>query len=172
MPQELVSIGKISSTYGFDGVVKVLPLTDFPERFKLLQTVKASRGGDIRELTVESVKPYNNIFLIKFAGINSKEEAAAYRGTLLMVGEDEVYPLPEGYYYHFQLIGMQVFDQEKGHLGELREIIETGANDVYVIRGQRYGEILIPAIKEVILEIDTVENKMQVHLLPGLIDRE
>lgn len=170
MPNELVSIGKISSTYGYEGVVKVLPLTDFPERFNNIHSIKVSRKGKIEDLAVESVKPYNTIFLIKFAGIDTKEKAGEYRGSLLMVEENEVYSLPEGYYYHFQLVGMQVYDQEKGCLGELKDIIETGANDVYVVQSEKYGEILIPAIKQVILDVDTVQNKMQVHLLPGLID--
>ncbi|HEX3010664.1 MAG TPA: ribosome maturation factor RimM [Syntrophomonadaceae bacterium] len=170
MPDEMVSIGKISSTYGFEGMVKVLPLTDFPERFNSLQKIKISRSGNIQELAVEKVVPYKNIFLLKLAGIDNKEKAAEYRGSLLMVGEDEVFPLPEGYFYHFQLIGMQVYDQEKGLLGQLKEIIETGANDVYVVQGEKYGEILIPAIKKVILDVDTAQNKMQVKLLPGLIE--
>jgi 16S rRNA processing protein RimM len=170
MPGELISIGKISSTYGYDGMVKILPLTDFPERFNNLQSVKINRKGNIEEFTVEKARPYNNIFLLKFKGIDSKEQADEYRGASLMVDESELYPLPEGYYYHFQLVGMQVYDAEKGFLGELKEIIETGANDVYVIKGDKYGEILIPAIKEVILDVDTKQNKMQVKLLPGLID--
>jgi 16S rRNA processing protein RimM len=170
MPNDLISIGKISSTYGYEGIVKVLPLTDFPERFNNIRNIKISRHGNVEEFTIETVKPYNNIFLLKFKGIDTKEQANEYRGALLMVEENEVYPLPEGYYYHFQLIGMQVYDAEKGSLGQLKEIIETGANDVYVVRGEKYGEILIPAIKEVILDVDTAQNKMQVKLLPGLIE--
>lgn len=170
MPDELVSIGKISGTYGYEGIVKVLPLTDFPERFNSITNIKINRHGNIEEFKVEKVKPYNDIFLLKLNGIDNKEQAGDYRGALLMVTEDEVYPLPEGYYYHFQLIGMQVYDTEKGSLGQLKEIIETGANDVYVVRGEKYGEILVPAIKEVILDIDTAQNKMQVKLLPGLIE--
>ncbi len=170
MPAELISIGKISGTYGYEGVVKVVPLTDFPERFNNIRHIKINRHGNIEDFTVEKVKPYNNMLLLKFDGIRSKEEAGAYRGALLMVEEDDIYPLPEGYYYYFQLIGMQVYDTERGLLGQLKEIIATGANDVYVVRGEKYGEILIPAIKEVILDVDTAQNKMQVKLLPGLIE--
>lgn len=171
MPDELIAIGKISSTYGYEGVVKIQPLTDFPGRFNNIRSIRVNRHGKIEELTVENVKPYgNNTILLKFGGIDSKEQAGEYRGALLMVPENEVYPLPEGYYYHFQLIGMQVYDTEKGLLGELKQIIETGANDVYVVQGDKYGEVLIPAIKEVILDVDTANQKMQIHLLPGLID--
>jgi 16S rRNA processing protein RimM len=167
---DMVSIGKIVSTYGYQGVVKVTPLTDFPERFNNLENITISRQGKIEEMTIEKVKPYNNLFLLKFAGIDTKEKADEYRGALLMVDENQVFPLPEGYYYQFQLIGLQVYDQEKGLLGQLKDIIETGANDVYVVQGEKYGEVLIPAIKQVILDVDLEQKQMQVKLLPGLIE--
>ncbi|HZK00776.1 MAG TPA: ribosome maturation factor RimM, partial [Tissierellaceae bacterium] len=81
-----------------------------------------------------------------------------------------VYPLPEGYYYHFQLEGMDVYDDKLGHLGKLTDVLETGANDVYIVKSEKYGEILIPAIKQVIKAVDVETNIMRVELLEGLID--
>lgn len=167
---ELISIGKISGTHGYKGTIKVIPLTDFPERFKELKEVTAVKGNQMRKLSVESVSPYKDFLLLNFKEINSKEEAQRYNNALLKVESEEVYKLPEGYYYHFQLLGMSVFDNQYGFLGKISEVLETGANDVYVIDSDKYGEILIPAIKEVVIEVDTDKNEMRVELLPGIIE--
>ncbi len=167
---ELVSIGKIVGTFGYKGAVKVLPLTDFPERFKKLKEVRLCQGDQIEIITVEETKPHNELFVLKLKGIESKEAAFAYKNALLKITEDETYPLPEGYYYHFQLQGMQVYDSKRGYLGILADVLETGANDVYVVNADKYGEILIPAIKQVIKQVDVENKTMQVELLEGLID--
>ncbi|SHH15164.1 16S rRNA processing protein RimM [Thermosyntropha lipolytica DSM 11003] len=167
---EMVAIGKIVGTFGFKGTVKIALLTDFPERFKGLKKVRLYGERINRDFEIEEAKAYNNMYLIKFKGIESKEEAIRYKNVLLMIHESEVYPLPEGYYYHFQLKGLKVYDEERGFLGELTEILETGANDVYIVNSEEYGEILLPAIKSVIKEIKLEENIMKVKLLPGIID--
>ncbi len=166
---ELVSIGKIVATFGYQGQVKVLPLTDFPERFKKLKKIKLAHKGKLEEFVVEETKPHNEVYLIKLQGIDSKEVALEYKNALLQISENETYPLPEGYYYHFQLKGMQVYDDKRGYLGILTDVLETGANDVYVVNGEEFGEILIPAIKQVIKNVDVKSKNMQVELLEGLI---
>ncbi len=171
-PDELICIGKIVGTYGYKGLVRVVSLTDFPERFKRLQRVKISKHDKVLELAVDSVKPYKNYYLFKFKGIESKEAAADYNNAFLQVDDSQLYPLPEGYFYHFQLKGLDVYDTENGSLGKLKEIIETGANDVYVISSVKFGTILIPAIKDVIIDVDLPKNKMWVKLLPGLLNIE
>ncbi|PKM76641.1 MAG: 16S rRNA processing protein RimM [Firmicutes bacterium HGW-Firmicutes-15] len=168
--QELIKIGKINGTHGYKGAVKVELLTDFPQRFKNLQKVKISQKNTVVELTIESCNSHQGKLLIKFKGIDSIEEAVKYRNAYLNVSADEIYPLPEGSFYHFQLIGMKVYDLEIGYLGQLIDIIETGANDVYVIKSDVYEEILIPAIKEVIREVDLASMSMHVKLLPGLLE--
>ncbi|MBO8158650.1 ribosome maturation factor RimM [Thermosyntropha sp.] len=168
--EEMVAIGRIVGTFGFKGTLKIAPLTDFPERFKKLKKVRLCGSKINMEFEVEEAREHNNLYLLKFKGIESKEEAAKYKNAFLMIDESEVYPLPEGYYYHFQLKGLEVYDEEKGFLGELTDILETGANDVYVVVSEQYGEILLPAIKEVIKEVDLKNNKMEVKLLPGIID--
>lgn len=167
---EMVAIGKIIGTFGFKGTVKIALLTDFPERFRELKRVRLYGERINRDFEIEEAKAYNNMYLIKFKGIESKEEAAKYKNVFLMIHESEVYPLPEGYYYHFQLKGLKVYDEEKGFLGELTEILETGANDVYIVKSEEYGEVLLPAIKSVIKEVNLEENVMRVKLLPGIID--
>lgn len=172
MPAELVSIGKIVGHYGYKGEVKVTPLTDFPQRFEGLKQVMVNKHGAISIAQIEKVKINHNMLLIKFSGIDSKESALEIRGSLLQIEETELYPLPEGYYYHFQLLGLKVFDGRRGFIGILTDVLETGANDVYLIKSDDYGEILIPAIKEVVKKIDLAGKSMQVDLLPGLIDDE
>ena len=170
MPAELVTIGKIIGHFGYKGDVKVTPLTDFPQRFEKLKQVMVNKNGQISVAKIEKVKVNHNMLLVKFSGINSKESAQEIRGSLLQIEESELYPLPEGYYYHFQLTGLKVIDVHRGFIGILADILETGANDVYLIKSSEYGEVLIPAIKEVIKIIDLENQSMQVELLPGLID--
>ncbi len=194
MDDNRVSIGKVVGVYGIHGWVRVFPLTDFPERFKTLQRVGLRGPGMEQILEVEASRPYQHGYLLKFKGIDSPEAArvlhqallqidekeiyplpGAENGNilhqaLLQIDEKEIYPLPEGVYYHFQLQGLAVYDERLGHLGEISEILETGANDVYVVDSPRFGEILIPAIKEIILNVDVEAGHMQVALLPGLID--
>jgi len=170
--QELIKVGKIVGTHGLKGLVKVESLTDFPERFKTAQKLKIGQGDAARELTLENCTLHRGQLLMKFKEIETMEEAAKYRDKFISVTSDELYPLPDGAYYQFQLLGMRVDDLEKGYLGELIDILETGANDVYVIKSDVYGEILIPAIKQVIHEVDLPGNRMRVQLLPGLLGEE
>lgn len=167
---DLVSIGVIRGAYGLRGEVRVSPLTDFPERFNKMDKVFVVGPGTRTLMNIENSRNANQTILMRFQGVDSRETAEGMRGQYLMVRESEVYPLPEGSYYHFQLKGLRVFDQERGYLGILQDILETGANDVYTIKSDEYGEILIPAIKDVILRVDIEKQEMQIKLLPGLLD--
>ena len=170
--QDLIKVGKIVGTHGLKGIVKVESMTDFPERFKTEQKLKIGQGPAARELTLETCNFHRGQLLMKFKEIETVEEAVKFRDKFISVTSDELYPLPNGSYYQFQLIGMRVNDLEKGYLGELTDILETGANDVYVIKSEVYGEILIPAIKQVIHEVDLTNKCMRVQLLPGLLGEE
>jgi len=167
---ELVNIGRIGGTHGYKGLLKVLSFTDYPQRFKQLKQVYVGQGNNTRLMTVESVTACKGYFLFKFKEVDNKETARELNNHFIQVEERDIYPLPPGHYYHFQLIGLSVFDEKKGYLGILNEVLETGANDVYVIKSEQYGEILIPAIKQVIIKVDLSENKMLVNLLPGLLE--
>ncbi len=166
----MVSIGRLAGTFGVRGSLKMVALTDFPERFHSMQRVILNQGWRLQTLTIESVQPHQQQFLIKFKGVDNKEEARLLVNALLQVEEKDVHPLPEGVYYHFQLIGLQVFDRERGLLGEISDILETGANDVYVVQSPRYGEVLLPSTEEVVLDIDLDKGRVDVDLLPGLIE--
>lgn len=168
--EDLVSIGVIRGAYGLRGEVKVAPLTDFPERFNKMENVFVVGPEGRTLMTVENTRTSNQTFLFKFREVDSREIAEGLRGQHLMVPENEVYPLPEGSYYHFQLKGLQVYDQELGYLGILQDVLETGANDVYSIKSEKFGVVLIPAIKDVVLQVDLQKGEMQIKLLPGLLD--
>ncbi len=167
--KELISVGKIFGTHGYQGLLKVKPLTDFPERFHELEKVILDTGKTQSEVAIHSCQDYKRQLLIKLSGIDTLESARQFQGALLKIPPEQLYPLPEGYYYHFQLLGLEVEDQELGSIGVITKILETGANDVYIIESEKYGEVLIPAIQEVILAVDLSLKQMQVKLLPGLI---
>lgn len=167
---DLVSIGEICGTYGTGGVVKVRPLTDFPDRFKGMNEVLVQKGTRLAFYRIESVSNHGNWYLFKFAGVDNREQARSLTGGALKVAEEDVFPLPDGCYYVFQLQGLKVYDEEKGFVGVIADVLQTGANDVYVVEGGPYGEVLIPVIKDVVREINPNAGKVQVKLLPGLID--
>jgi len=119
--EDLVSIGVIRGAYGLRGEVRVAPLTDFPERFDKMEKVFVVGSGVRALMNVENTRTANQTILFKFQGIDSRETAEGMRGQHLMIPENEVYPLPEGSYYHFQLKGLRVYDQERGYLGILQD---------------------------------------------------
>ncbi len=169
-PRELIKVGKIVGTHGYKGAVKVKPLTDFPERFQAGQQYLTQRGQEQIELLLTDCSPYRGHLLMKFRGVDDLETAEKLRNLFLNVTLDQLHPLPAGTYYHFQLIGMRVEDLDKGYLGRLTEVLETGANDVYVVNSDVFGEILIPAIKQVVMAVDVPNQRLQVKLLDGLLD--
>ncbi len=159
-------MGRVLSTRGVRGELKVEPLTDFPERFAPGQAIWVA--GERRE--VEGGRQRGRQVLLKLAGVDSAEQAAALRDELLEVPEEELTALGEGRYYRFQLLGMAACDTAGEPLGTVVDILSTGANDVYVVRGPR-GELLLPAIDEVIKEIDTEGGRMVVELMEGMEPR-
>lgn len=167
--EDLIKVGKIVGTHGYKGTVKAIPLTDFPERFQPQKQFIVTRGKEMLELTLQSCGIHRGLLLLKFAEINSLEEADRYKDSFIHVEMKDLFVLPEGHYYQFELLGMDVEDLEKGFLGKLTEILETGANDVYVVQSEQYGEILIPAIDQVIRQVDVRQKRMLVQLLPGLL---
>lgn len=157
--KNLIVIGKIGAPHGVKGEVRVTPLTDFPDRF---QALKAVYLDETRSLEIESVKQNKQFFLLKFRGVNDRDGAALLRGKLLKVPRSQAAPLGEGEYYSFDIIGLRVYDGEDD-LGEIKEIIKTGSNDVYVVKsGDR--ETLVPALKQVVKQIDLDAGLMRVCL--------
>jgi len=166
---EYVNIGRIAAPHGVRGWVKVIPLTDDPNRFSSLKSVFiASRDGTARRrVGIEGVNTGSMKLLLKFDGIESPEAASALKGFFIQVSADDVPPITEeDTYYHFQLEGMRVFDDGGGLVGELDYVFTAGGGDVYVVRApDGKGEYMIPALKRCIRRVD-VENKVMV------VDRE
>lgn len=159
-----VAVGRVRAPRGLVGELKVEPLTDFLDRFAPDEAlwVKGQR------FEVESARQHRKDLLVKLKGIDSPEDGAALRGCLLEVPESELRPLAEGEYYDFQVLGLRVYDAEGHELGEVVEVLPTGGNDVYVVRGPA-GELLVPAIDEVVKEIDIKGGRMTVELMEGML---
>jgi 16S rRNA processing protein RimM len=144
--------------------VKVAPLTDREEHFAIGRELQA---GDV-SYRIERALWIKGHVCLKLSGIDSVEAAAELRGQSLSVPEALLEPLPEGQFYLYQVVGMQVYDSEGRHLGEIREVLTTGGNDVYIVQGQQ-GEILLPAIEDVVKEVDVAAGRMVVEPMEGML---
>ena len=160
-------IGRFGKPHGVEGELTFRVLTDFPERLKKGVTIFV--GKTYQPMRIGRVRAHNDKLLIGFKEIATREAARLLTNKWVYVRADEIPELPEGEYYHHQLIGMRVVTDEGGILGTLTEILETGANDVYVVRSESGADILLPAIDPVILRIDLDLNQIEVHLIPGLL---
>lgn len=141
--------------------------TDFPER--IVTGVTYYVGSQQIPLELVSCRPYNYGLLVRFIGYDDREQVAGLRNQLVHVRSDDRPPLPEGDFYLHQLLGLDVVDEEGVQLGQVSEILSTGANDVFVVRSAGGSELLLPAIEPVILKIDLDARLIRVHLLPGLL---
>lgn len=160
-------IAKLRRPHGVRGEVIMDVLTDFPERLK--KGLVVFIGQDHRAETIRSLRQHGTALLVAFKGYDTPETVGVLRNELVYVRADDRPPLAEGEYYHHELIGLRVVDESGILLGTLIQILDTRANDVYVVRPQAGPEILLPAIESVILDIDLEKGEIRVHLLPGLI---
>jgi 16S rRNA processing protein RimM len=171
MAEEFITIGKILSTHGRSGAVRVLPLTDYQERFRTKSRVQISVKGSRKIMNIEESVPHQKYFIVKFAEIPDMNAAEEIKGGILEITRDELFPLPENTYYIFDIIGLSVSDKNRGQLGKITDVLQTGSNDVYVVdTGAR--PLLIPALKQVVKEIDLSGRFMVVELPAGLVDDE
>jgi 16S rRNA processing protein RimM len=161
-----LTVGFLRRPHGVQGEIIMDIHTDFPERMK--RGRKLLVGEDHQPMTLTSVRPHAAGLLVKFKGIETPEGAGVFRNQWVYIEAKDVPPLPKGQIYQHELFGFEVVDENGNPLGELVEIIETGANDVYVVRDDSDKEILLPAIPSVILDIDLGRRFMKVHLLEGL----
>lgn len=166
----MISIGKVINTHGIKGELKIWPTTDFPERFASTERVFWERDGVVREFRVEGARRHQKVILLKLETINNMTDAEKLVGGVLKLPEEELVPLPEGSYYLFQIIGLKVFTNSGEEIGTIREVIRTGCNDVYVVDRKSGKEALIPAIRQVVLEINLEEGKMVIFPMEGLLD--
>ena len=165
--ESYLAVGRIIGAHGVRGEIKVKQLTDFAERF-VAGSLLYVEGESIQREVVSS-RPHKGVMLIKLSGMNDRNAAEVLQGKYLFVAREDAMPLEEDEYYEDELVGLIVETMEGELLGELMSIIWTGANEVYVIQGPQ-GEVLIPAIADVVQEVDLETGVMRVTLLPGLMD--
>ncbi len=170
MMEQTLRVGVISSTHGVRGEVKVFPTTDDPKRFKKLKTVMLDTGREKLTLNIEQVKFFKNMVILKFKEFNDINEIEKYKGKDLLINRDQAVKLAPNENFIVDLIGLKVVTDEGVEFGTLKDVMETGANDVYIIDGNDGKEYLFPAIKQCILNIDLEEGVITVHILDGLLD--
>ena len=166
---DLFQVGTISSTHGVRGEVKVYPTTDDVRRFKKLKEVLLDTGKEMITLEVESVKFFKQFAIVKFKGIDNINDIEKYKGKSLLVDRENAVKLRKDEYFIADMIGLQVYTEDGEAFGVLKDVLETGANDVYIIDSPKHGEVLVPAIKQCILDVDIEGQKMTIHLMEGLV---
>jgi len=167
-----LEVGEIVNTHGVRGEVRVIPLTDDPQRFRSLDWVFLDREGSLDKIYIEGVKYARGMVILKFKNIDDPASAETLKGRLLKVDREHAVKLPEGSYFICDLLGSEVFDETAGKLGELKDIIKTGSNDVYVVRNETGREVLVPALKSVVRNISLENRKITVALPEGLLEDE
>ena len=167
--EELLQVGVITSTHGVRGEVKVFPTTDDAARFKQLKHVLLDTRREMKPLEIQGVKFFKQFVILKFKGIDNINDIERYKRCPLLVERKDAVELKEDEYFIADMIGIQVETEDGEVFGTLKDVMETGANDVYVIDTEEHGEVLVPAIKECILDVDVENRKMTIHLMDGLI---
>ena len=162
-----LSVGFLRRPHGLHGEIIMDLHTDFPERMKSGR--KLFVGDEHKPVTLASVRPHQSGLLVKFKNVETPEDAGMFRNQWVFIKAKGAPSLPAGTIYQHELIGFKVVDENDNPLGELVEILETGANDVYVVRDDSGREILLPAIPSVILDVETALRLVRVHLLDGLV---
>ncbi|WP_082234191.1 ribosome maturation factor RimM [Halobacillus massiliensis] len=171
MTEKFFNVGQIINTHGIKGEVKVRRITDFEERFKpgqLLYWVNDKK--DIKELTVRSHRVHKGFDLLTFEGHSSINEVEQYRDGYLKVTESDQEELGENEFYFHEIIGSEVFLTNEEKLGEIKEILTPGANDVWVVRRNKKKDLLVPYIEQVVKEVDVVNKRVIIDPIEGLLD--
>ena len=166
---EYIEIGQIVNTNGLKGVVKVNPFTDDISKFEDLKYVYIQLKNELKKVKIEQERYNKNQVLLKLEGIDSIEEAEKYRNFYLKTEKESQEDLGEDTYYIVDLIGLDVYSDKNEYLGKIEDVFPTGSNDVYVVKDNLGKQILIPAIADVVKEVDLKNKKMTINLIPGLI---
>lgn len=167
--QQKLEIGQIVNTFGIKGEIKISPFTDNIRRFDDLEDVYVKTKKETKLYKVENVKYHKNMVLLKLEGINTPEQAEMLRNAFLEVDREHAVSLEEGTYFIADLINLDVYTDEGKLLGKVDDVYNTGANDIYVVKDELGKQILLPGTKEVIKEVDLENERILVHLIPGLI---
>lgn len=167
--QDFLEIGQIVNTFGIKGMVKIKPFTDDIRRFDDLKKVYIENNKSRKEYEIEEVKYHKEMVLIKFKGVETVEQAELLRNYYLKVKREDEPELDDGTFYIVDLLGLEVYSDEGNLLGKLEDIYNTGSNDIYVVKNELGKQLLLPAISDVIKDINLDEKRIDVHILNGLI---
>ena len=166
----MLRVGVITSAHGIKGEVKVFPTTDDAKRFKELKKVILDTGKEYIPMEIEHVKFFKNMVILKFKGYDNINEIEKYKSRDLLITRDQAVDLEPDEYFITDLIGLTVVSDQGAELGTLKDVLETGANDVYVVAMKDGKELMLPAIGDCILNVDLEQRRMEVHVLEGLMD--
>lgn len=167
--EEYFEIGQIVNTSGLKGILKIKPFTDDIKKFSNLKTIYIKTKSGLTEFKIEQVRYVKNMVMLKLAGIDTVEEAEKYRNLYIKILRDQEEELEEGSYYVVDILGCKVNTDANKELGKIVDVFQTGSNDVYVVKDEQGKQILLPAIKEVIKNVDVKNKIITVHLLEGLV---
>lgn len=167
--ENMLQVGVITATHGIKGEVKVFPTTDDIKRFDYLKKVFIDSREGLIQAKVAGVRYFKNLVILKFKGINDINDVEKYKKCPLLVTREDAVPLEEGEYYITDIIGINAVSDDGVVLGTIKDVLQTGANDVYIIQTEDKKEILVPAIKQCILNVDLDKKEMKIHLLEGLV---
>lgn len=168
--EQLLRVGVITTTHGIRGEVKVFPTTDDPQRFKKLKKVILDTGKEQLNLEIASVKFFKNLVILKFKEFDSINDVERFKNADLLVDREHAVKLEEGEYFIADLIGLRGISDEGEDLGTLTDVIQTGANDVYVFSEEGTQDLLVPKIPDCVKDINLEEGTVLIHLLAGLRD--
>ena len=167
--EEYFEIGQIVNTSGLKGILKIKPFTDDIKKFSNLKTIYIKTKSGLTEFKIEQVRYVKNMVMLKLAGIDTVEEAEKYRNLYIKILRDQEEELEEGSYYVVDILGCKVNTDTNQELGKVVDVFQTGSNDVYVVKDEQGKQILLPAIKQVIKNVDIKNKIITVHLLEGLV---
>lgn len=168
--EDILRVGVITTTHGIRGEVKVFPTTDDPKRFKKLKEVLLDTGKERRKMEVESCRFQKNLVIVKFKGIDNINDVEQYKKCDLYVSRKNAVKLEPNENFIVDLIGLKVVLEDGTEYGRLVDVLQTGANDVYIVKTTLDEEVLLPAIPQCILDVNLDEETMTVHLMRGLVD--
>lgn len=168
--EKLLQVGVLTSTHGVRGEVKVFPMTDDVRRFKKNKKYILETPSGPIDVTVESTKFFKQFVILKLEGFDSIDDIAQYKNCGLYVTRENAVKCEKDEYFIADLIGMEVVEEGGAKIGELSDVIQTGANDVYVVKTPEGKELLFPAIKDCVRSVDMTERRVTVYIMPGLLD--
>ncbi|MDE6313995.1 MAG: ribosome maturation factor RimM [Lachnospiraceae bacterium] len=168
--EKMLQVGAITSTHGIRGEVKVFPTTDDVNRFKKLKEVVLDTGKEQLTLEIQGVKFFKQFVILKFKGYDSINDIEKYKGKNLYVTREHAVKLEKDEYFIADIVGSVVEDEEGKVLGNLKDVMQTGANDVYIVENEAGQELLFPVIKQCVLNVDVEQQRITVHVMPGLLD--